>query len=60
MNVYFGEWHSHPPGHSAQQSPDDQLQLFKLALGMADDGLPVIQLIVGKNDLELYLGEVVS
>jgi Prokaryotic E2 family A/ThiF family/Prokaryotic homologs of the JAB domain len=57
---YLGEWHSHPPGHSAQQSPDDLLQLFKLALGMADDGLPVIQLIVGERDLELYAGEVVA
>ena len=57
---YLGEWHSHPPGHSARQSPDDLLQLFKLALGMADDGLPVIQLIVGEHDLELYAGEVVA
>lgn len=57
---YLGEWHSHPPGHNARQSPDDLLQLFKLALGMADDGLPVIQLIVGERDLELYAGEVVA
>lgn len=57
---YLGEWHSHPPGHSARQSPDDLLQLFKLALGMADDGLPVIQLIVSDRDLELYAGEVVA
>ncbi len=57
---YLGEWHSHPPGHSALQSPDDLLQLFKLALGMADDGLPVIQLIVGEHDLELYASEVMA
>jgi integrative and conjugative element protein (TIGR02256 family) len=57
---YLGEWHSHPPGHNARQSPDDLLQLFKLTLGMADDGLPVIQLIVGERDLELYAGEVVA
>jgi hypothetical protein len=57
---YLGEWHSHPPGHSARQSPDDLLQIFKLARGMADDGLPVIQLIVGERDLELYSGEVVA
>lgn len=57
---YLGEWHSHPSGHNARQSPDDLLQLFKLALGMADDGLPVIQLIVGERDLELYAGEVVA
>lgn len=57
---YLGEWHSHPPGHSARQSPDDLLQLFKLALGMADDGLPVIQLIVGEHELELNAGEVMA
>ena len=57
---YLGEWHSHPRGHSAKQSDDDVLQLFKLALGMADDGLPVIQLIVGENEIELYAGEVVA
>jgi hypothetical protein len=57
---YLGEWHSHPPGHSARQSPDDLLQLFKLALGMADDGLPVIQIIVGEHELELYAGEVMA
>lgn len=57
---YLGEWHSHPPGHSARQSPEDLLQLFKLALGMADDGLPVIQLIVGEHNLDLYAGEVVA
>ena len=57
---YLGEWHSHPPGHSVRQSPDDLLQLFKLALGMADDGLPVIQLIVGEHELELYAGEVMA
>jgi hypothetical protein len=60
MVGYLGEWHSHPPGHTARQSHDDLLQLFKLALGMADDGLPVIQLIVGERDLELYVGEVVA
>lgn len=57
---YLGEWHSHPPGHTARQSSDDLLQLFKLAVGMADDGLPVIQLIVGERDLELYAGEAVA
>lgn len=57
---YLGEWHSHPRGHTAKQSHDDMLQLFKLALGMADDGLPVIQLIVGENEIELYSGEVIA
>jgi integrative and conjugative element protein (TIGR02256 family) len=47
---YVGEWHSHPPGHSACPSVDDSYQLVYLALRMAEDGLPVVQLIVGEND----------
>ena len=50
---YIGEWHSHPPGHSASPSKDDLVQLVHLALGMADDGLPGVQLIVGEGDLQV-------
>lgn len=50
---YVGEWHSHPPGHSAAPSTDDLIQLSHLALGMADEGLPAVQLIVGENDLQV-------
>lgn len=50
---YIGEWHSHPPGHSASPSRHDLVQLIHLALGMADDGLPAVQLIVGEHDLQL-------
>jgi integrative and conjugative element protein (TIGR02256 family) len=57
---YLGEWHSHPKGHSANPSTDDVLQLFKLAIGMADEGLPVLQLIVGENDLQINGGEVMG
>jgi len=53
---YIGEWHSHPPGHNASPSRDDLIQLTHLALGMADDGLPAIQLIVGENDLRVLQG----
>jgi integrative and conjugative element protein (TIGR02256 family) len=53
---YIGEWHSHPPGHSSSPSRDDLLQLVHLALGMADDGLPAVQLIVGENDLQVLQG----
>lgn len=55
---YIGEWHSHPPGHSASPSQDDLVQLVHLALGMADDGLPGVQLIVGENDLQALQGTV--
>lgn len=50
---YVGEWHSHPPGHSAAPSRDDFYQLVYLAAGMANEGLPAIQLIVGENDLSV-------
>lgn len=55
---YIGEWHSHPPGHSASPSRDDLVQLVHLALGMADDGLPAVQLIVGEQDLQILQGVV--
>lgn len=58
MVSYIGEWHSHPPGHSASPSSHDFTQLLHLALGMADDGLPAIQLIVGEQDLQVLKGEV--
>jgi integrative and conjugative element protein (TIGR02256 family) len=44
---YIGEWHSHPPGHSAKPSGDDFYQLAYLALGMSHDGLAAMSLIVG-------------
>lgn len=55
---YVGEWHSHPRGHSASPSRDDLIQLVHLALGMADDGLPGVQLIIGDHDLQLLQGTV--
>ena len=56
--TYIGEWHSHPPGHCASPSRDDLVQLVHLALGMADDGLPAVQLIVGEHDLQVLQGVV--
>ncbi len=56
MVRYIGEWHSHPPGHSASPSRDDLVQLIHLALGMADDGLPAVQLIVGESDVQVLQG----
>ena len=58
MVSYIGEWHSHPPGHSASPSGHDLMQLIQLALGMSDDGLPAVQLIVGEHDLQVLQGEV--
>lgn len=56
MVNYIGEWHSHPPGHSASPSGHDLIQLIQLTKGMSDDGLPAIQLIVGEDDLQVLLG----
>jgi len=58
MVVYIGEWHSHPKNHSASPSGRDFVQLIHLALGMADDGLPAVQLIVGEHDLQVLQGGV--
>lgn len=55
---YVGEWHSHPRGHSAKPSRDDLIQLAELSLGMHDDGLPALQLIVGENDIQVLQGMV--
>lgn len=55
---YVGEWHSHPPGHSASPSRDDVVQLAQIALGMHQDGLPVLQLIVGDGDIRVLQGAV--
>lgn len=53
---YVGEWHSHPPGHSAAPSGNDIVQLAYLARQMAEDGLPAISLIVGENDVQVLQG----
>lgn len=53
---YIGEWHSHPRGHSADESRDDIIQLIHLAQSMADDGLPALQLIVGEGGLQVLQG----
>lgn len=53
---YIGEWHSHPPGHSANPSRDDIVQLAQLAVGMKSDGLPALQLIVGEDGIRILKG----
>jgi integrative and conjugative element protein (TIGR02256 family) len=57
---YVGEWHSHPPGHSATPSRDDVVQLFEISLGMHMDGLPALQLIVGEDDIQVLQGKMKS
>lgn len=57
---YIGEWHSHPPRHSARPSTDDLIQLAHLAQAMDAEGLPGVQLIVGENDISLLQGTVLA
>jgi integrative and conjugative element protein (TIGR02256 family) len=55
--VYIGEWHSHPKGHSAAPSNQDAIQLTYLAKHMAEEGLPAVQLIVGEDDIQVFIGK---
>lgn len=55
---YIGEWHSHPPGHSATPSQDDLYQLVYLGMGMAEDGLPAVSMIVGEHDMQILQASV--
>lgn len=55
---YVGEWHSHPRGHSAAPSRDDLIQLAELSLGMHEDGLTALQLIVGEKEIQVLQGMV--
>jgi integrative and conjugative element protein (TIGR02256 family) len=55
---YVGEWHSHPEGYSAAPSGQDLFQLVYLALGMADDGLPAVSVIVSETDVQIIGGVV--
>lgn len=52
---YLGEWHSHPPGHSADPSTVDVHQIRQLSLALAIDGLPALSLIVGEGEMGLML-----
>ena len=55
---YVGEWHSHPAGFSSHPSGHDLHQLIYLAVGMADDGLPAVSVIVSDDDVRIMAGVV--
>jgi integrative and conjugative element protein (TIGR02256 family) len=55
---YVGEWHSHPDGFPAAPSGKDLYQLVYLAVGMSDDGLPAVSLIVSDDDVQMLAGVV--
>ena len=54
---YVGEWHSHPWGCSSNPSSTDIVQLSILSQGMAEEGLPVVSLIVGENTPTILVGQ---
>jgi integrative and conjugative element protein (TIGR02256 family) len=47
---YLGEWHSHPRGYRANESPDDIWQLLYLGELLRRDGLPALMFIVAEED----------
>ena len=55
---YVGEWHSHPDGYSSAPSGHDLYQLVYLALGMSDDGLPAVSVIVSEDEVQILGGVV--
>lgn len=52
---YVGEWHSHPPFHSAAPSSADRLLMKYLADELSRDGEPVLMIIVGSEGETRYL-----
>lgn len=58
MVGYIGEWHSHPDGYSVQPSRDDLIQLAELTMGMDEDGLPGVVMIVGDEEVNIIQGVV--
>lgn len=52
---YIGEWHSHPEGHSANASPDDEKLLATLSERMSIEGLPALMLIIAGGDLQVFV-----
>jgi hypothetical protein len=53
MVGYVGEWHSHPPGHSALPSQQDWVQFLHVAFDMNHDDMPAIQLIIGEREMSV-------
>lgn len=52
---YVGEWHSHPNGCAARPSVDDLKLLDKLHQQMSVDGLPALMVIVGRDQVGVFV-----
>jgi hypothetical protein len=57
---YVGEWHSHPRNHSTSPSGTDLTQILWLTKSLASDGCPALMIIVGDNDISVYMGATVE
>lgn len=57
---YIGEWHSHPPKHSACASAEDLYLMAHLAKEMHSDGLPALMLIVAEKNETWNLARVIE
>ena len=53
---YVGEWHTHPPGHSSDPSPDDAVLLEWIADVLVYSDVPPLMLIAGEDGVRLILG----
>ena len=47
---YVGEWHSHPPNCSVNQSYDDNKSIKKISRMMLEDCLPGVMMIIGDSN----------
>jgi hypothetical protein len=54
---YVGEWHSHPEGAATSPSGDDRKVFAWLTERMDAEGKPAMMMIVGDNEIRLFLCE---
>ena len=53
---YVGEWHTHPPGHSSDPSPDDAILLEWIGDVLIYSDVPPLMLIAGEDGVRLVMG----
>jgi len=55
MVAYAGEWHTHPPRHSASLSQADHAFLDETSRQLGLDGLPALMLVVGEDGVRVAI-----
>lgn len=53
---YVGEWHTHPPGHSSDPSPDDAILLEWIGDVLIYSDVAPLMLIAGEDGVRLLMG----